>query len=331
MEADDHHNHNHKPTKKLLLKGFEYIMVNSNLNGKFNSAQGSLRGMLILMKAMDDLLVMTPSCRHETSYKVFMEKVVRQVGELKHSASRRERLSAEIVCKRYMMEQKKVVSFEKIFFSAFVNTILEAEEEVGRKNTVIWMSMDSMYYAYKKLRLNMMTAVNAKKDDDDEDDDEHEHDHDTNTSALLRVMIEIPSFSESVWMCLLEYNEFESKMKALLLSAQGTLTIIITGTCIASSFSIALRHREEKIARIVNKAMALKLKIPSRRTTTKKKAAKGMMKRKQSAAASVQQGGFKWRFVCDLVKAELKKIHESMYGHIYFRDICLGFPLVYDS
>jgi hypothetical protein len=329
MEAN--HNKNKKKDtkseKKKKLKGFDSIMVKSNLNGMFNAAQGNLKNMLILMKGMDDLLSCAPSCKEDASYKEFMDKILRHVGELRHNASRRERLSAEILCKRHMMGQKKVVTFDKIFYSAFVNSILEAEAEVGRVKTVIWMSMDHMYYAYKKLYLIFMSSSSSSALSSAAG-----YDEDTRR-ALRRAIAEIPADLVAL-SYLLNYGEFETKMKDLLISGKAVLTIVLQPL-----LSFHHYHQyDEKISIIVAKALALKLKIPCSNKTKKIKEAlkdkKKKSKRRRTSSSIIigGGGGFKWRFVCDGLKEELKKNTESMYGHIYFPDVCLvGFPLVYDS
>ena len=296
-------------------RGFEYILETSNLNGKFNSAQGNLRHMLILMKALDDILVCSPSCKFEASYKAFMEKVVRKVGELKQKASRRDRLSAEIVCRKYMMEQKKVVSFEKIFYSAFVNSIMEAEAEVGRDKTVIWMSMEHMYYCYQQLILHMSRITNPGPSDTTTT---------TRDTNLLRAMMEVPVEFRLRQM---DYDEFESKMKALLFSANATFVFLVSPNA----------SRRPQAKRVHNALRLKKIHHHHHHHNNNNNATKKKPYHHDKPHYDVKRsGGFYWRFVCDLMKAELMRSNESMYGHVYFSDVFLlplfvGFNLQYDS
>ena len=191
--------------------GFKYVLEKGNMLSKFNRARGSLSDMLILLKGLDEAIVLTPDCCTEPLYVEYRSRMVERIQVLMRTATTTERLSAKMACKNTMKRQPKMVRFEKIFVSGFVNSILECEEEVGRENTVIWMSMDYMYHIYQEFggRYFDGRIIPAPT---------------ANDVAVLDIL---KAISRELDCYCLSYVEFQTMMTKLLVAAGGQLAAVV--------------------------------------------------------------------------------------------------------
>jgi hypothetical protein len=187
--------------------GFKYVLEKGDMLSKFNRARDSLSDMVILLKGLDEAISITPECRTEPLYVEYRSKMVGRIQVLMRNATTKERLSARIACENTMKTQPKMVRFEKIFLSGFVNSLLECEDEAGREKTVVHMSMDYMYIIYKDFGTRYFG--------------EEGHDHENQTANDMAVL-DIMKDTVRALKCLrLSFEEFRKLMTKLLLDAGG--------------------------------------------------------------------------------------------------------------